>query len=599
MIHKDTPFFGHRCLRACVWLAPLCLVLAGACMASSTKASTEALLAHAQQYSNGDHAQFLLILHQLQKRKRHLSKLQQQQVAYWEAWELGDEGDTSGSVRMLEHIANHADDTSLEVRVKLQLIHKYMTSQQYVKAFTLANMLAKKLHALDDPDLRKRVLVQLIQLQVSQKQYDLALSYARQLASMATTEKDKCQAAYLVTNTLLQRQDVLVWTSPQFRKTIDLCLHAGMLTYADAMRLNWASLMDDEGHAEQALAYVNRIAPDVLKGGYQAQITSLYITRAQSYLIQHKYTLASQWAQKTLAANAPNSFNWTMQAAYEVLYQVQEHEGQYAAALASYKKYIDQYKNSTDAAKAQALAYQIVQQEVMTKRLKLQELSKQNRILQLRQSLDRKTVETNRLYFLLLLFVLASIAFWAYRTKHSQLHFRRKAREDDLTGTYNRQYFLDLGEQILKRLQHTHAHACLMILDIDHFKRVNDLYGHITGDLVLRHVVDVCTDALRASDVFGRLGGEEFGILMPDCTPQQGKEAGDRIRHRLTTSPVQVRENESLTVTTSIGMACTGASGYRLKRLLIDADDALYAAKRKGRNQVVISAGPANPAPAT
>ncbi|RAP59587.1 hypothetical protein BTJ49_02760 [Oleiagrimonas sp. MCCC 1A03011] len=589
--------------RAGLGLALLCLLVAASRAApiqastqtSVVNASIHALLEKAEQYSNGDHARFLPVLRRLQKLKPHLNKRQQQHVAYWEAWEAGNKGDVTRSILMLEQIADHTDDPSLDARAKLLLIHKYMASQKYVQAFTLANTLTKSLNTVADPDLHDRVLVQMIQMLVSQKQYDQALSYAKQLKSTATTDTRKCQGSYFVTNTQLQRLNVLTSSSPQFHETIDQCLAADMLSYANALRLNWASLMDDEGHTEQALAYLNRIAPDIIKTGYQAQIASLYVTRAQAYLIQRNYALASQWANKTLAANAPNNFNWTVQAAYEVLYKVQEHEGQYFAALSSYKKYIDQYKKSTSDAKAQALAYQIVQQEVLTKRLKLQELSKQNRILQLRQSLDRKSAETSRLYILLLLFVLASIGFWAYRTKHSQLRFRRMAREDDLTGTFNRQHFLDCASRLLQRMQKTDNEACLMILDMDHFKRVNDMYGHITGDVVLKHVTNICRHELRTSDVFGRLGGEEFGILMPGCTPQQGKEIGDRMRRALVNAPIQVLENESLTITASIGLASTRTSGYQLKRLLVHADEALYEAKRNGRNQLMISSGAANP----
>ena len=467
-----------------------------------------------------------------------------------------------------------------------------------MKAFTLANTLIANLDKITDTKVREKVLYQANQILIWQKQFDQALKFAKQLKARATSDKSRCRADFAVTNTLLQKGGVLTSTSPQFQQTVDQCLTAGMLSTANTMRLNWDSLMIDEGHYQQALAFLDRTRPEIMKTGFHAHINSLHILMAMAYLGEGNNELARKWAQTTLSAMPTDSFNWKVQATYKVLYQVEEHDGQYAAALASYKKYIAQYRREMSETKAQALAYQIVKQEVLAKRLKLAELSKQNRILQLRQSLDSKSAEANRLYIALLLLVLASIAFWAWRIKHSQIRFRRMARHDDLTGIFNRQYFFEQAGHTLQRLQNSGSEACLMILDMDHFKRINDAYGHVAGDIVLKHVVQTCRRELRDSDVFGRLGGEEFGILMPGCSIPQGLEIGERVRRALAQSPVRIRDSETVTVTSSIGLACSRFQGHALKPLLIAADEALYSAKHAGRNQIMVNRGKPRLAPA-
>ncbi|HET8554216.1 MAG TPA: GGDEF domain-containing protein, partial [Rhodanobacteraceae bacterium] len=217
-------------------------------------------------------------------------------------------------------------------------------------------------------------------------------------------------------------------------------------------------------------------------------------------------------------------------------------------------------------------------------------LSKQNKILQLRQSLDHKAAENNRLYILLLLLILAFIGLWAYRTKHSQIRFREMAHHDDLTGCLNRKHFLDVAEKALHHLQKTHTHACLLILDMDHFKRINDTHGHLNGDKVLRHVAMTCREELRTSDIYGRLGGEEFGILIPDCLCEQGSDIGRRICQSLAATSASLDNGVRVTVTASVGLACTDTVGWDLRQLLTQADRALYGAKRDGRNRLSVHA---------
>ena len=582
---------------ASLLLAFLFLLVVTAHAAVPPTASPDVLLAQLEHTSGNEHARFLTILHRLENQRGHLTEDQLQQLLYWQAWEVQTVGDYARSIRMFKQLVENASQPTLATSAKTMLIKLYLINQQYVKAFTLANALIANLDKITDIKVRDQVLYQANQILIWQKQYDLALKFAKQLKAGATSDKSHCRADFAVTNTLLQKGGVLTSTSPQFQQTVDQCLTAGMLSTANTMRLNWDSLMIDEGHYQQALAFLDRTRPEIMKTGFHAHINSLHILMAMAYLGEGNNNLARKWAQATLTAMPPDSVNWKAQAAYKILYQVEEHDGQYAAALASYKKYIAQYRKEMSDTKAQALAYQIVQQEVLAKRLKLAELSKQNRILQLRQTLDRKTSETNRLYITLLLLALASIVFWAWRIKHSQLRFRKMSRHDDLTGIFNRQHFFEQAERTLHRLQKAGDQACLIILDMDHFKRINDAYGHVAGDTVLKFVVQTCHEQLRDSDLFGRLGGEEFGILMPGCNIAQGTEIGERVRRSLARSPVQVIDAESVTVTSSIGLAGTETHGYALKPLLMAADHALYEAKRGGRNRLVTRTEPAGAMP--
>ena len=175
--------------------------------------------------------------------------------------------------------------------------------------------------------------------------------------------------------------------------------------------------------------------------------------------------------------------------------------------------------------------------------------------------------------------------------KAQQIEAQRAAMEqlantDALTGAISRRHFHELGERELARATREQDPIGVLVLDIDHFKRVNDEYGHAGGDAVLRAFTRRCQAQLRASDVLGRLGGEEFAVLLPATALPEAMRAAERIRAAVADAPMAV-EGTSLPVTVSIGAASLPADETTLEALLAAADDALYAAKRGGRNRVV------------
>jgi diguanylate cyclase (GGDEF)-like protein len=189
--------------------------------------------------------------------------------------------------------------------------------------------------------------------------------------------------------------------------------------------------------------------------------------------------------------------------------------------------------------------------------------------------------------------LLVSIIFWLFRLKRSQLRFKRLSFHDGLTGIFNHQHFISEVDLALRALEKKLGSACLVSLDLDHFKQVNDTHGHAMGDAVLRRTVAICQQQLRPIDLFGRLGGEEFGILLLDCSREQGMAIADRIRLAIGATEVD-RDGCVVSFSASFGLACTDTSGYGLQRLFMDADAALYRAKHAGRNRVIADSEDSN-----
>ncbi|MBO3759812.1 GGDEF domain-containing protein [Ciceribacter sp. L1K22] len=167
----------------------------------------------------------------------------------------------------------------------------------------------------------------------------------------------------------------------------------------------------------------------------------------------------------------------------------------------------------------------------------------------------------------------------------SEEHLRTLVRTDPLTGALNRRGFIDAFRAI--RSKAPSPLTAVAIFDLDHFKRINDTFGHDTGDDVLVAFADLCLKLLPKDGVFGRTGGEEFAVALPIERVKDAALYAEAIRHSLATQPVNTR-SRTVSVTVSIGIAAVATENAGLDKLLSDADRALYRAKERGRNCTTI-----------
>jgi diguanylate cyclase (GGDEF)-like protein len=156
---------------------------------------------------------------------------------------------------------------------------------------------------------------------------------------------------------------------------------------------------------------------------------------------------------------------------------------------------------------------------------------------------------------------------------------------DGLTGLFNRRYFQQALERELARADRGASSLALLLLDIDHFKVLNDTYGHALGDAVLKKIADVLGETLRKGDVLARYGGEEFVVLLPQSTYQGAQEFAQRVWKAVGTAPIHPGGG-ALRVTASVGWALLPEDVDSAEALLEASDRALYYAKETGRNKV-------------
>ncbi|MBY6263376.1 diguanylate cyclase [Azospirillum sp. 412522] len=164
---------------------------------------------------------------------------------------------------------------------------------------------------------------------------------------------------------------------------------------------------------------------------------------------------------------------------------------------------------------------------------------------------------------------------------------RDMASRDPLTGIFNRRSFMDMARAQMARAHRFHEPLSVFVLDVDHFKRINDTFGHATGDDALRMVAAGCQAILREYDILGRLGGEEFVVVLPGATADESRVVAERVRRHLARMPIEAPDG-TFRLTASIGIAGLEGANDTLERAIHRADLALYRAKHLGRNRVTV-----------
>ncbi|WP_435236662.1 GGDEF domain-containing protein [Psychromonas sp. PT13] len=160
------------------------------------------------------------------------------------------------------------------------------------------------------------------------------------------------------------------------------------------------------------------------------------------------------------------------------------------------------------------------------------------------------------------------------------------ANRDDLTGLFNRRYFLSKAKEMLTQSQRYNTVLAMAIIDIDNFKNINDSFGHPTGDEVLKRLAKEYKQFFRESDIYGRIGGEEFAILLPQSSTNEALKTMDKFRQKISEQHYLFNGN-TINITISIGLAVTSNNLTSIDELYSIADKALYQAKNNGRNQTL------------
>lgn len=563
-----------------LWLA-LC---PGALAASDGPAQQLKL---ADSVKTSDHEQFTRILAELAPKEAALPDNSRCYLHYLQAWEQGYHGAYSRASQQLSEIVNSCPVRDLRFRAQVTLMNVDTLARQYGSAFQRLVKLMAIAPEIQDSVASTQFYAAAAILYNKVGEYDLATASAQHLLREGSSSAH-CKGRYFTLLANYNRGRLRV-DDPEIALAQHACTESNESMFANSLRILLAKLDLANGDAAAALAILTPHYEEVRKTGYAELVATFEAELAFAYWRAGDPKNAEKYAHQVVVASGDQEYSESLAKACKTLYLVNKARGNTAAALAWYEKFAAADKGFLNKVSAKSLAYQKIKQRVQATITQAEAAKKQNRILQLQQSLSAKVAETRGLYAVMLLALLILLCGWVWRLQRSQGRLRKLAEHDSLTGIFNRQYFVDAAGTMLGACKKAGTSASLILIDLDHFKLVNDTHGHATGDAVLQRTVLACQSQMRATDLFGRLGGEEFGILLANCELETGAKYAERIRSAI--AALSSASDDTPDVSVSIGVASTVRASYELRQLMIHADDALYRAKRGGRNRVAVSDG--------
>ena len=529
---------------------------------------------------------FVALLEQVRPTRSQLTDAERHHFDYLDGWRLVYLGDYTSAIRILAMVRANEVSPVLAFRAHASTVNALTLARRYRESFTELDQMLVELPSIHDAAALEQALGIAAMLHNQVGQHALAIDYATKLGALGESSWTQCAAAQLRGEALLKSghgEEQLKALGVQAQR----CSNDKQYVFANLIRVYVGRALIDSGQLDDARRLLEDNRGEAQRTRYPRLSSDFDALLARIHLLLGDPVRAREYGISAITGARENEYTEPLVEAYRILYQIAKESGDFAAALEFHEKYATADKGYLDDVSAKQLAYEMVRHQAVADKLQIEALNRQNEVLKLQQDLSSQEVDNSRLSIALLVTVVASIAFFAFRVKRSQLHFKKLAQHDHLTGVASRAHFIQLAELALESCRRAAQPACMLILDLDHFKVVNDSHGHAAGDTVLRRSVEACRPRLRKGDVFGRLGGEEFGVLLPACAIEEARMIADDLRRAVLS--VDGRDlGMAGPVSASFGVSTTAVSGYTFRDLIANADAALYEAKRAGRNRVEV-----------
>ncbi|QIR13882.1 GGDEF domain-containing protein [Shewanella aestuarii] len=320
---------------------------------------------------------------------------------------------------------------------------------------------------------------------------------------------------------------------------------------------------------------------------FQVELNDIKSYLANIYFNQQEYEKSYSYASELANLNEDKVNNEVKTRAHEVLAMLASHQGDFAKA---YQHQVIAHALSLQELNEKKLkqnAYQMARFDSAEKSRENNNLIQEHELMMKQKDLFLKEKSSSIMFSTLLFGVCIGLGLLLITAWMQRNQYMRQAQRDGLTGIYNRQTGQDLAENELVQVLANNGHYSIMILDLDFFKTINDRFGHATGDWALKKITHVVEDIIRPSDIFCRLGGEEFVIYMPYTDELTAFNLAETVRQEVERINTKYSGHD-FSITVSIGVSALNKEDLSLDPLLNKADIALYECKSQGRNKVLV-----------
>lgn len=525
----------------------------------------------------------------LEELRPHLDLATEDQYAdfvYLEARNLTLAGEPDDALARLDRVLEREMSPDRRIRVLRLAANIAVNARRFEQAFRL---LREALALAEDQprdvyipnlySLAAYIYTQVEELQRAFRYGRLALEDARAVGDLRTQCSAEQRLAYVhkVAGNFEPSREL-------YRDAIDHCLSAGDELYVGVAEAGLADLLREHGEYESVAGLFERSIERLERTGYTSGVAEarLYWARLESAR-GNTGKVEALLLRSIEQFEAEESWDYLAEA-HRMLADIDRDRGDLNQALDHYDQYMQAREKHLAIQNAQQLAYLQIEFDLQSKEQQLALLQEQTRVSELEAETHRQQVRLTVVGYILAGFLVVILVVLLSQARRERRRFQGLSNRDRLTGVNNHTRFFEVAEQKLEHCRQSGIPFTLVLGDIDHFKQVNDRFGHMTGDEVLRMVGSRLRECFGKYGVIGRIGGEEFAIALPGMQPADAEDPLERFRKSMT----ETRADDTLVpVTMSFGIACPVSDSESLMQMRERADQALYEAKHTGRDRIV------------
>lgn len=457
-------------------------------------------------------------------------------------------------------------------------------TQNWNDAFSAMDFLTENIDRVSDPSVKEQAHNAIINFYSSIDEKETVINYGNSLIDGQHSPRFTCLLhMQLIVALVLTKNDSL--SEDRFSQALNFCEIANEQIALIAIYTHFATYLYNENEIERSLAVLQEHLADVESINYPPLLEEHYALLSKIYFLREEYKLAKEYAYKVLDQNEDTGYAVISDIdAYEVLYKIAEKQQDYKKAFELHKAYAKARSLNLSSMSNKMLSIHKAQQDSLIASNQITLLDAENSLLKARAQLAKEEDNKRKLIYLVLFLTFIVVAFWLYKKRSHYIALKRISQRDGLTGTANRTYFSAMATEQISIAEQQLKPVSLIIFDLDDFKQINDTFGHRVGDQALQTAVSAAQKGCRPQDCIGRLGGEEFGIILPNCNLEQALTVAERCKNEIALT--NQSGQQSFKLTASFGVASAPKCAYDFEVLFEAADGALYQSKHSGKNQV-------------
>ncbi len=501
---------------------------------------------------------------------------------------LGLQGSQVERISLVQSIIKNVVNPDLRVKFLYELTDAYTSQADYENALKTINESVLLLPATKSMNAKVSTLSAAISLFGSLHAFDDAIMYAERLYFLGESEGDLFAKCYGLANLLeinfLSGNSVKARS--YLREGIETCNKDSRKMMALVLKTLAAIDSIDAVHSNESLETGNALLIEYSKENQSSSYrTQLESAMAQGYLKNENFAKAELYGLEAYRHSASENAIQLMEKTSETMAKIKRAQGQQKSAFEYYDINLALKQKVLDDQLHKNLAYQRVKFDMQDKANQLTLLEQKNKLLTTEKQLQFGKNQNLLLLITLGTILLTILGAWLIRTLQLKNFFRTSSQIDGLTQVCNRSHFVMTTTKVFKNPDKL---VSLILLDMDHFKKINDTFGHATGDWVLKTMTATVMGLISKTDVFGRLGGEEFAICVPGASEAEVLALAERCRSAIA-HIVTDASGFAFPISASFGIATRGTHKlFSFDETLAAADKALYVSKSEGRNRVSV-----------